>query len=223
VPRSTRGKSRRERPAVRYSIYLITLAIVLLDFFMIALYNRGLVSQTAVYADATIDLSLLFPFAVFSYLLMKGERLKTIIDGLGLSRNKLNYRSILLGLALFALIVLMEFLIGLFSQATGVQLPTNVAAVLNGMPIYFLVFTFVIAPIDEEILFRGFLVPRIGIIASALLFAVLHLTYLSVSQFVAAFVFGLLAGYFLKRNKSLYSTVLAHALVNLLTIAIMLL
>ena len=75
------------------------------------------------------------------------------------------------------------------------------------------------APIDEEILFRGFLVPRVGIVVSALLFAVPHLlTYASLSEFAAAFIFGLLAGYFFRRYKSLYPTILAHALVNLFTI-----
>jgi membrane protease YdiL (CAAX protease family) len=232
VRKTTRGKARREKPAVRYSIYLITLAIILMDFFMIFLYDKGAMSQMAVYADSTIDLSLLFPFAVFSYLLMKGDNLKNIIKGLGLSKDRFNVRSLAIGVGLFTIILMVELLIGLFSQATGVQLPTNVSEVLDGMPVYFLVFTFLIAPIDEEILFRGFLVPRTdiayggrvlvsGIITSALLFAVLHLTYLSVSQFVAAFVFGLLAGYVLKKNKSLYSTILAHALVNFLTIAIM--
>ena len=224
MPRPNRGRAKRvkkEKPVVRYAFYTITIIIIAVNVLLIALYNAGSVSATAVTADSSMALSLLFPSAVFSYLLAKGQNLKKIITDLGLSRDKLNSKSIMIGLALFALIVLMELLLGAFSAATGVQLPTNVSALLTGMPAYFLAFTFIIAPIDEEILFRGFMVPRLGIITSALLFAVLHLTYLSVSQFVAAFVFGLLAGYSLRENKSLYSTILAHALVNFLTIAIM--
>jgi uncharacterized protein len=221
VPKSTRGRARKRKSAARYLFYALTFAIIAAALVLMSLYSGGSVPTAVLDADFTICLSLLMPFAVFSYLLAKGQSLKAIIKNLGLSRNSINSKSLLAGLALFALIVVMELLISAFSQATGVQLPTNVAEVLDGMPIYFLLFTFIIAPIDEEILFRGFLVPRFGIIASALLFAVMHLTYLSVSQFVAAFVFGLLAGYFFKKNNSLYTTILAHALVNFLTIAAM--
>lgn len=221
MPRSTRGRARKRKSAARYFFYLITLAIIAMGFVLMLLYAKGSITRPALDADFTIDLSILLPFAVFSYLLAKGQSLKAIVKGLGLSRNRIGARSALVGIALFALIVLMEFLISAFSAVTGVQLPTNVSEALTGMPVYFLLFTFLVSPIDEEILFRGFLVPRVGIIASSLLFAVLHLTYLSVSQFVAAFIFGILAGYFFKRYKSLYSTVLAHALVNFLTIAIM--
>ena len=193
-------------------------------FVLGELYLHGLITQTAFTADASIELSLFFPFIVFSYLLAKKNKLKNIVNDLGLSRKSLTLKNILIGIFLFGLILLSEFLIGLFTTVTGIQLPTNVSAVLAGMPIYFLVFTFLIAPIDEEILFRGFLVPRLGIVESALLFALPHLlTYASWSEFVAAFVFGILAGYFFKKQKSLYITILAHLLVNFLTIAAMML
>ncbi|MGC8730310.1 MAG: CPBP family intramembrane glutamic endopeptidase [Candidatus Micrarchaeia archaeon] len=87
------------------------------------------------------------------------------------------------------------------------------------MPVYFLIFSFIIAPFTEEILFRGFLVPRLGIILSAIIFAVPHfISYLSISEFVAAFLFGLAAGYAYKKTGSLYVSILAHMLVNFLAI-----
>lgn len=198
----------------------MTIAIVAIGLALAGLYMRGYITATILDADSSIGLSLFFPFVVFSYLLAKGQRLRGIVKGLGLSKDKISIRNMLIGLLLFALIMLTSFLINAFSDVTGIPLPTNVAEMLSGMPLYFFVFTFLVAPIDEEILFRGFLVPRVGVIISSLLFSIPHLlTYASASEFIAAFVFGLLAGYFFKRYKSLYSTVLAHVLVNLLTIA----
>ena len=83
----------------------------------------------------------------------------------------------------------------------------------------FLLFSFLVAPINEEILFRGFMVPRIGILASAVLFSVPHLlSYSSVSELIAAFIFGIAAGYAFKKTGSLYPSIIAHALVNLISI-----
>ena len=220
---ASKRKGKGSSKLVKYAFYLITVFIAIIGWFVLGeLYMHGYITQNAFAADASIELSLFFPFIVFSYLLAKGKKLKGIVNDLGLSRKSLNLKSILIGVLLFALILVAEFLIGLISTVTGIQLPTNVSAVLSGMPIYFLVFTFLIAPIDEEILFRGFLVPRLGIAESALLFALPHLlTYASWSEFIAAFVFGLLAGYFFRKNKSLYTTIFAHMLVNALTIASM--
>ena len=221
VSSNTKSRGKGSSKAVRYAFYAITVFISVIGWFVLAeLYAHGYITQNALNADSSIELSLFFPFIVFSYLLSRGIRLKKIIKDLGLSRNRITVKNILVGVLLFGLILLSEFLVGLFSTTTGIQLPTNVDKVLFGMPLYFLLFTFLIAPIDEEVLFRGFLVPRFGIIPSAMLFALPHLlTYASWSEFAAAFAFGLLAGYFFKRYKSLYTTIFAHSLVNFLTIA----
>lgn len=173
-------------------------------------------------------LSLFFPALVFSYLYYRGNNTSSIIAQLGLSKDRMSFKVIGIGLLLFFAVILFEAALAAFSYATSIQLPTNVQQLLSGTPLYFLVFTFLIAPFDEEVLFRGFLVPRIGgifksawsgIIVSAAIFGVLHLTYLSVSEFVAAFFFGLIAGYAFTKTKSLYPSILAHMLVNFVTIA----
>ena len=77
-----------------------------------------------------------------------------------------------------------------------------------------------IEPINEEIMFRGFLVPRIGIVASAIIFGLAHYSYMSTFgvEMLGALIFGLLAGYVFKRTKSIYPGIVAHIIVN--TIAI---
>ena len=183
------------------------------------LYQNGYISSWVLDANLSIALSLFLTSVVISYLLAKGKSLSGIVDGLGLSKDKISKKNIAIGVLLFVLILITEMIVSIFSAITGIDLPTNVGAVLFGMPIYFLLFTFLITPINEEIFFRGFLVPRFGIVMSALLFSVPHLiSYSSISQFVAAFIFGLLAGYFFKRSKSLYPAIVAHALINVLAI-----
>lgn len=212
VPRHTR-KDRRSSKATRYLVYTLTILALALVLYAVSYPNTP-------DAVSSIELSLLFPLAVFSYMLSKGGKLKGIVKDLGLSKSGITIKNVVMGALLFALIILTEMLIGAFSAATGIPLPTNVQQTLAGMPVFFLLFTFLIAPIDEEILFRGFLVPRLGLVPSALLFAVPHLlAYASWSEFFAAFVFGLLAGYFFKRYRSLYTTIFAHALVNFVTVA----
>ena len=220
---ASKRKGKGSSKTVRYAFYSITVFIAIVGWFLLwDLAAHGYITQNAFAADASIELSLFFPLIVFSYLLAKGNKLTKIIKDLGLSRKSLTLKNFLFGALLFGLILLSEFIIGEFTALTGIQLPTNVNIVLTGMPIYFLVFTFLIAPIDEEILFRGFLVPRVGIAGSAILFALPHLlTFASWSEFIAALVFGLLAGYFFKRYKSLYTTIFAHVFVNFLTIALM--
>jgi hypothetical protein len=197
---------------------LLFIAIIIglnILFTVLALYMAG---WNASSADATVYLTILeslsLPLAVAAYFAARGRSAREMVAQLGLSRKGLNWRSLRWGLALFIAILIMELAIGAFSDATGISLPTNTNLVFCGTPLYFLVFSVVGAPLDEEVLFRGFLVPRIGIILSALIFAVLHAGYASYSEFAAALVFGLLAGYAAKRLQTIYPSIFAHLLVN---------
>jgi CAAX amino terminal protease family. len=232
-------KGAKELPGIRYffyfmlfsSIYFILISIRPESLAFPAYATQAAVSFMYYYygifanyiANSTIALSLLFPLIVFSYLLAKGNRLVPIIRSLGLSRDKITLRNIGLGIVVFMAILALEFGMGIFEQVTHVSLPTNVNIVFSGMPLYLYLFTFIVAPFDEETLFRGFLVPRIGIIGSSLIFAILHFGYGSISELIAAFIFGLIAGYAFKKTRSLYVSILGHALVNFLTIALLLL
>lgn len=218
-----RGKKDAKSCFALYLSYISTLLLVISLFLFGNLYNSGMITLISFEADSTIALSLLFPSIVFAYLLTKKHSMRDIISGLGLKTSSLRLRAVAIGIALFVSIFLLQAIFSVFQIVTHIPLPTNVSMALQGMPIYLLVFAAIIAPIDEEILFRGFLVPRIGIIPSALIFAAFHISYLSISEFIAAFIFGLLAGYAFKRTKSLYTTIIGHALVNIVTILVLML
>ncbi len=196
---------------------LLTVAIFVV-IFSGYLYVENLITQIQYEAYASAAFSFIFPLLVFTYLVRKKGGVRNVIKSLGLSREKLTLKNIAFGIMLFFAILAVEIGMGAFESITNISLPTNVVAIYTGFPIWFFIFTFTIAPFNEEILFRGFLVPRIGIVFSALVFAVLHLSYLSIAELIGAFLYGIFAGYVFKRSGSLYSTVLAHALINMLAI-----
>lgn len=229
---------RKERP-IRYLIYAIFFALLVTLGITIHLYTLGQLSQNGYLVYASAAQSLLFSFIVLAYLLARRDTLRQALQEIGLSKRSWGLRCILYGAGLFAAILLLEIVISAFQAVTGVQLPTNVSQLFNGLPIWFLVFSVIVVPVNEEILFRGFLVPKIGatlisalrrptkhdyasamwsgILISALIFGALHyLSYNSISEFIAALVFGILAGYVRVKKDSLYPSIMAHMLVNLL-------
>jgi membrane protease YdiL (CAAX protease family) len=197
-----------------------------LTILFVGLYEKGYIGMPGLTAAASMTFSLFLSSVVFSWMIYRGSTAGQIISYLGLSRDKLTLKVVFIGIGLFISVVILGLVIGLVSIATNVSLPTNVQTVLAGTPLYFLIFTFLIAPINEEIFFRGFLLSKIGkylgiaagIILSALIFAALHVSYLSISEFAAALFFGLIAGYVFVKTKSLYASIVGHMLVNFVTI-----
>lgn len=167
-------------------------------------------------------LGFMFPLSTLVYLkAYKKNSNQQILDSLGLSRRKLTPGMIAIGIMIFFIITLMSLGVGLLQNIIGVQINTNVSVALSGAPLWFYVFAAVVEPINEEVLFRGLMVPRIGIIASSLIFGLLHYTYDSTFaiEVIAAVVFGLIAGYVYKKTGSLYPSIIAHILVNALAVA----
>ena len=209
-----------------YAALAIGLLLALNLVFTLVALATGNFNPNSSGAQSLLDIlsSLAFPLTAIIYMMIRKKSGKEMVEQLGLSKKGLNLTSLKYGLALFAALFLLEIGVDIFSNATGISLPTNVNVLLCGAPAYLLIFSAVGAPIDEEIFFRGFMVPRLGIVASALIFGLLHyLSYASISEFIAAFVFGLLAGYVFKKLNSIYPTIFAHMGVNAFTIVALLL
>ncbi len=228
----------RSDPApIRYLFYLISLFLFIYIWYEAYLFDIGQVSFDTGNALISIAASLLFFTISISYLLIRKLNLKQIAASLGISRDRLNLRAMMLGAYLFIFVIFMEVATSAISTATGIPLPTNVQQVLGNEPLYLLLFAVFISPITEETFFRGLLIPRLNTLFgwftgrfsgalsigfSALIFALFHTGYMSISEFVAAFLFGVAAGYVFKRSGSLYASMLAHFLVNLIAVAALL-
>jgi membrane protease YdiL (CAAX protease family) len=205
----------------RIFFYVLT-ALLIISMIAVIPYLTyyGAITEEAFQYLESVLFSFLLTSVAMAYLLGKGMRIEEALTQLGFSRKNL-LRNILIGLFIFAIILTFELIISLISSASGVEINTNVGMVLGGAPLAFLVFASIIGPINEEIFFRGFLTPRIGIFFSAVIFALLHASYDSsfAIEVIAAFVFGIIAGYAFKKTKSIYPSLVAHIIIN--TIAVL--
>lgn len=109
-------------------------------------------------------------------------------------------------------------------EASGSQIENPVGSILNDpILIFFAVF---VSPISEELFFRGalyrFLKSKMGtfnsIVATSLIFALFHIGYLSLYEFIGAFIGGVIFALIFEKSKTISSTITAHFLVNLVSI-----
>jgi len=209
---------------IKHSVYFMTIffavAFTLSQIVPSILIAYSLVTLSSIDFVSYVTISLAFPLSAMLYLSVVEKGKGSIADKLGLGKKSLTLGNIGIGILLFLIILALEVGVDLISSVTGVQINTNVGALFEGAPFWFFVFAAIIVPIDEEILFRGLLVPKTGMVFSALIFAALHYTYNSTYgiEMIAALAFGLIAGYSYKKTGSLYPSIAAHMLVNALTV-----
>lgn len=218
--RSQKGNAAtRLRRAVYFILILFALSFAfnLIPYYLY--YNPAIDQNSLIFASSAVT-SFAFGVSAIAYLLLVEKSKRSVAERLGLARNSFSVRNLLLGALIFMILFVMELALGLISSVTGIQINTNVGLLFAGAPLWFYVFAAVISPINEELLFRGLLVPRVGVVLSSFVFAVLHSTYSSTYQIevVAALIFGLIAGYVYKRTGSLYPSIAAHMLVNAFTL-----
>lgn len=92
-------------------------------------------------------------------------------------------------------------------------------------PIILVLSVIIVAPIYEEIVFRGILLkgmskkinPTIALVVSALLFAIVHM---NIPQGINAFLLGLVLGFIYLRTESIYLSIFAHCLNNILALSL---
>lgn len=211
-------------PKVMRSACFIFLFIAIAIVFSVipALLNYfHLISADTLNFAAEAAVSLAFPAAAVAYLvLVEGNSKEGVAKRLGLSPGGFSIGNVSLGVYVFLMILSLEVLVGVISSVSGIQIDTNADQIFMSAPLWFYVFTAVIAPIDEEILFRGLCVPRLGVILSAVIFGILHYSYNSTFgiEIIAAVIFGLISGYVYKRTGSIYPSIVAHMFVNTLTV-----
>lgn len=160
------------------------------------------------------------------------------LSEIGLKLNMGWYKTIGVGLLLFALIIpildffvqpLVNKLIGDVTDYSAFQ------SIANNFPKYFkyLIYILISAGFGEEILFRGFLFRQFKIILpefkyktsliimlSAILFSLPHL-YQGLSGLIMTFIFGIIfAVIYVKSNYNLWITIILHALIDTMFITL---
>lgn len=72
----------------------------------------------------------------------------------------------------------------------------------------------------EEIFFRGFLQPRLGLVTTSLVFSLAHLNYGSISEVVVVFVLSLALGVAYRATGNLWTVVAAHFTFNFIQLTL---
>lgn len=168
----------------------------------------------------------------------KGKGLRAALSYIRLSPKRKELPSLFLsGIALFLASMLLSILLSSILPALGINDADLVEQKVLSFPLPMLLLAFTLVPIAEEALFRGYLfrqftevlpsrklpVPAwaIGAILSSILFSATHFSYGSISEFIAAFVLGMLFCAATQREKSLVPAIVAHAFYNLFSIFFM--
>jgi hypothetical protein len=169
----------------------------------------------------TILISLaMFSFPFFYGFEFERKNFAKIIKESGVSRREF-WRSAVKGIATAVLVLLLVFVEALLILHFRLDEPGKVVSVAKELPLYILIFSFLFSPVAEEIFFRGFLLPRVGVVTSSLLFALAHFFYGSLIEFVATFTAGLIFAV-MRRRGSLVPCIFAHATFNLINVIIIL-
>lgn len=169
--------------------------------------------------EAILLYSLLFAASLF---FASGglKKLRKSLTYLGLIERKFFLTTTLkqaaaLILTLFIALTLEAIVLNLFLPGDS----EKVAIAISTFSIYAIIISLTIAPFAEEVFFRGLLQKRIGIVLAALVFALLHFSFGSVTELVGAFTAGIILGWWVKyRNPSLWPAIIAHSAYNAISI-----
>ena len=191
---------------------------MLFVFSGIYLLTADSTSPTAL-SSVALEFTLIATVLEYLFLYKRMSR-HDVISSLGLGMSRLSIKNIGIGILIFLVMFLIELSLGTISAATGTGISTNVQLLLASEPLWFYFFTFTITPICEEVFFRGLMMPRLGIFLSAIIFGLSHSSYDSTFgiDMIFAFIFAVIAGWALKKTKSLYPSIIAHSLVNILAV-----
>jgi membrane protease YdiL (CAAX protease family) len=164
--------------------------------------------------SASIHLGL---FSVAMFFLWKKD-LGSTLGSIGLpgkTEDNLFYTAITL-----SAIFLVLFCLGVAAIVLKFNDQQKVSEKITSLPVIVLLFAVIGAPLTEELFFRAFLVPRAGIIASAIVFGLLHFAYGSVVEVLGAVVIGLVLAASYKFTKNVAPCMLAHMLYNAISITV---
>jgi hypothetical protein len=188
-------------------VFLVLLAVSILSFAFFLLFFPA-----SYLYDVALQLGLFF-FAM--YFLWQKDLVATL-KGIGFPGNIKNTIIYTVGGLITVFVVLI--LLSIVAYYFGFNDEAKVTQTVSGLPLYLLVVAIIFAPIFEELLFRALLVPRAGVVLSALLFGLLHFTYGSVVEVVGVVLVGLILGLVFRSSKSITPCILIHFIYDFMSI-----
>lgn len=170
-------------------------------------------------ANVAVNLLLLGTAAVGYLRYAHGMSLREVAEALGIDGG---WRSVVegVGWAMVGLLALGLIAGGLMQLGLGPERNVLAELIAETLTLPQAIAVSFLAAVGEEVFFRGLLQPRIGLVPQAVLFGLVHATYLNGFEVLGTFVLGLAFGIAYRRTGSLYAPVAGHLAANSLVFAL---
>ncbi len=194
-------------------------------FIFIVLITAGILSLLG-----NVAIMILMPHFVIFYLaifFLFEKNLSFTLNKIGIPGDtKKNIIYAIIGLTAIVVTQILTSIV--LSSPSAEEDIKQVYDIIKQFPTYILIFAVFFAPISEELFFRALLVGKlskrfgttIGIVAPAVLFALVHIGYGSYIQILVTFFVGIILGYIYKKSNSILPGIIAHMVSNALSILI---
>lgn len=156
---------------------------------------------------------LILPLIILKFI----EKKEINLEQFGFKSSK-PLKDIILTMEIFGVLLIASFALSIIFSLINLNDFGGVEQIITkvvSLSPFVLVYLFVVRVFVEEYFFRAFLVPRIGVIGSSVLFGIAHLGYGSNGEIIGAFILGIILALFYKYNKKIVPNVIAHMVYNL--------
>lgn len=123
-------------------------------------------------------------------------------------------RTLGFGALVFLALMAAVLVLSLALDVLGFLDSASVEQLIASLSFWDAVLVVTLAPVAEELFFRGFLLPRFGLGLSSAAFAFAHAGFSSVALVAAAFLGALMLGFAYQKTGNLYACMLGHGLFN---------
>ncbi len=164
------------------------------------------------FGSSSVPLFLMF--ATLSYYGWRNLSARGMLEELGIRREGLGI-NLAYGIGGFIILLLLVRGLVFITDFTGIGDYAKASERLSGMPVLFFISAVALAPLAEEVFFRGFLFRRYGYLFSSAAFSAAHLFYGSWVQLLSAFAIGLALCALFSMRQSLIPPLVAHSLYNI--------
>jgi len=167
--------------------------------------------------------ALFIPFLLIaiSLYVYSGRSAKELAADTGLRENPGARKAVFGSLLWFLILMASIALSALILMAFGINDRAAVLEKVQSFSIPLIITGVTIAPVAEELFFRGVLLNKAGIIPSSLLFAVAHVSYGSIGEIVSAFIAGVVLCKARQSEKTLVIPIIVHIMINAISMSVM--
>lgn len=219
-----KNKTEKGQQALTFKILLVPVLIIIAQLPTMLLTSKF---KKTYWKTILVVIASALVIAFLIWILQKVQRF---------TAKKLNAQAWLVIVIATSFIVIINKILLPFFQTTGNANVKSELGVLHNTPVLFMIYALLVAPVIEELLFRGYLISvlfsnishpnmlishanYLGMVCSAAIFGVLHISTAPV-YFFSKFILGILLGIVYEKTKNIKASIIVHLLNNWLALII---